>query len=283
MKRLFSFIVAVTLCLGTAISSSAAGENQYIEPPVNMPDIPTTMTVPNNDQEYDVDGIGIDLFREMPEDFVMPRATLATMNKDYDKRIVQLAIKFSGASGTFYGTGFVIDPNAIATAAHNFNHPTYGRATSITCYVGVSTGISYLYSETITDTSRFLHPSEWDSTKGYRYDYGVIKLKNNMTNVGSFGFGAYSDSVLSSNTFKLMGYGTNGYPSSATSTLNNIGTNDFYYAINTRPGDSGSPVYYGNGSVAGIHAYGTSSSAQYPSATRITSKVFNDLKTWKYQ
>ena len=32
MKRLLSLILAIAICLGLTISSSAVGENQYVEP-----------------------------------------------------------------------------------------------------------------------------------------------------------------------------------------------------------------------------------------------------------
>lgn len=282
MKKLFSFILAITICLGMAVSSSAVEENQYIEHPVDMPDVPATVPIPLEHQKVIAEGMGIDLFKEVPENFVDPRASLATMTPKNDKRMVRLVLKFAGNSNSYYGTGFMIGPNAVATAAHNMNHPTYGKATSITCHVGVGSGMKAVYSETITNTSRFYRPASWDSTKAYRYDYGVIKLSKDVTSVGSFGFGAYSDSVLSSNTFTLMGYGTDAYPSTASSKLSNIGTNDFYYSINTRGGDSGGPVFYNKGYVAGIHAYGTAP-PQYPlpSATRITTEVFKNMKAWK--
>lgn len=282
MKKLFSLILAMTICLGMTVSSSATGAEQYVEHPVNMPDAPATVPIPLEHQKVIAEGMGIDLFKEVPENLVVPRASLTTMTPKNDQRVVRLVIKFSGSSGTHYGTGFMIGANAVATAAHNLNHPTHGRATSITCYVGVASGVSAVHKELITDTSRFLRPASWDSTKAYRYDYGVIKLSKDVSSVGSFGFGVYNDSVLSSNTFTLMGYGTNGYPSAASSRLSNIGTHDFYYAIDTRGGDSGAPVFYRTGYVAGIHAYGEAP-PQYPlpSATRITSEVFNNLKAWK--
>ncbi|MEE0211337.1 MAG: trypsin-like serine protease [Negativibacillus sp.] len=285
MKKLFSFILAVTICLGMVISSSATGENQYVEHPVNMPDVPATVPIPLEHQKVIAEGMGIDLFKEVPEDFVAPRTSLAVMTPKNDKRLVKLVIKFEKTSDKLnYGTGFMIGPDAVATAAHNMNHPRYGKATSITCHIGVGSGMNAIHSETITDTSRFYRPTSWDDTQAYRYDYGVIKLKQAVTSVGSFGFGVYSDNVLSSNTFTLMGYGGDAYPSAASSTLSNIGTDDFYYSIHTRGGDSGGPVFYNNGYVAGIHAYGTAP-PQYPlpSATRITSEVFNNLKAWRYK
>ncbi len=284
MKRLLSLILAIAICLGLTISSSAVGENQYVEPSLELPDAPATVPIPPEHRKVISEGMGIDLFKEVPDDLVVPKASLATMKPKYDQRMVRLVIKFAGASGKYYGTGFMIGPDAVATAAHNFNHPTYGKATSITCHVGVGSGINAVYSETITNTSRFHRPSQWDSSKGYRYDYGVIKLSKDVTSVGYFGFGVYNDSILSSNTFTLMGYGTQGYPSAATSRLSNIGTYDFYYSIDTRGGDSGGPVFFENGKVAGIHAYGAAPpDYPLPSATRITTEVFNNMKAWKYQ
>ncbi len=127
MKKLFSFILAVTICLGMAISSSATGENQYVEHPVNMPDVPATVPIPLEHQKVIAEGMGIDLFKEVPEDFVAPRASLAVMTPKNDKRLVRLVIKFEKNPDTFnYGTGFMIGPDAVATAAHNMNHPRYG-------------------------------------------------------------------------------------------------------------------------------------------------------------
>ena len=182
MKKLFSFILAVTICLGMAISSSATGENQYVEHPVNMPDVPATVPIPLEHQKVIAEGMGIDLFKEVPEDFVAPRASLAVMTPKNDKRLVRLVIKFEKNPDTFnYGTGFMIGPDAVATAAHNMNHPRYGKATSITCHIGVGSGMNAIHSETITDTSRFYRPVSWDDTQAYRYDYGVIKLKQAVT------------------------------------------------------------------------------------------------------
>lgn len=283
-KKIFSFVLASILCLGMSVSSMAAG-NSYEEAPLEMPAAPATILIPEAHQRVIAEGAGIDIFKEPPEDLVMTRANMATMTSSYDQRMVRLVIKFQNSPySENYGTGFMIGPDAIATAAHNMNHPQYGRATSITCYIGAGNGITAVEAFTITDTSKFLRPSAWDSTKGYRYDYGVIKLNRDVTSVGYYGFGAYSDSVLSSNTFKIAGYGTNSYPSAANSQLTSIGTYDFYYYVNTRGGDSGGPVSYNNGYVAGIHAYGISEpDYPLPSATRITQSVFDDLREWKYQ
>lgn len=241
-----------------------------------MPEVPATgvMTL----EEREVLAKGIELYKDPPADFVNSRLTLTPMTPKYDQRVVRLAIEFPNFTGC--GTGFMIGPDAVATAAHNLNHPTYGEAQSITCFIG-GKGNTYVAKVSVSNTANFLRPSKWDSTKGYIYDYGVIKLGKDITNIGYFGFGAYSDSVLS-NTFTLIGYGETQSQSGASAKLTNIGTYDFYYPIATRAGDSGAPIFYNTGSVAGIHAYGKNGETP-PSATRITKTVFDDLKAWKYK
>lgn len=282
-KKIMSFMLAAVFCFGMSFAASANTENTLVEPPVNMPEAPATVRIPLEHQRIIENGAGIDLFKEAPENYKATRASLAEMTSTYDQRVVRLVIKFENSPNKEnYGTGFMIGPDAVATAAHNLNHPTYGKAKSITCHIGAKANGYSVASPTISNPAKFLRPSEWDSTGAYRYDYGVIKLPTDVTSVGSFGFGAYSNSTLSSNTFTLIGYGSKLSQAGASSKLHNIGTYDFYYDINTRGGDSGSPVFYQNGYVAGIHAYGKTDTVS-PSATRITTSVFNDLKEYKYQ
>ena len=282
-KKIMSFMLVAVFCFGMSFAASANTENTLVEEGLTMPEAPATVKIPEEHQRVIEEGAGIELFKEVPENFVKPRAGTTPMTSMYDQRVVRLVIKFANSPYSYnYGTGFMIGNDSVATAAHNLKHPTYGRATSITCYIGAKSNGYAAATYTITNTSKFLRPSKWDSTGAYQYDYGVIKLPADV-NVGYFGFGVYSNSTLSSNTFTLIGYGTNTYQSGAKSRLSNIGTYDFYYNINTRGGDSGSPVFYSNGKVAGIHAYGPATSDGLPSATRITSSVFNDLKNWKSQ
>jgi len=193
---------------------------------------------------------------------------------------------------TFTGgfcTGWLIGKDTVVTAGHCVHSGGSGGTwrTSVRFYPGRN-GSSAPYGSC---TARLLHSvTGWTGSADERYDYGSIKLNCTVGNTTGW-FGFFSQSAT------LTGLPTTvaGYPDDkpltqwkATGTVAVTQDRQLFYKNDTRPGQSGSPVYY-NRSGCGIcsmaiHAYGVHGASPHSTnnhGTRIISAVYNNLLAWK--
>lgn len=175
-------------------------------------------------------------------------------------------LKVKYPKGTAYMSGFFLNKTTVITAGHCiYSNKDGGLATRITVYN--STGEAY-------DASDFEYYPEWDGGSNTNSkDYGVIKISSDETAFFKTDF----TSDARNETLHCTGYPDNNtimYTASGKAKTN--GSKQFKHAIDTTPGQSGSPVYYktNNGSyVVGIHTGGITD--EYNVAVRFNRTVYD--------
>jgi glutamyl endopeptidase len=202
----------------------------------------------------------------------------------YPARAIAL-ITFTGG----FCTGWFISPDTVATAGHcvHSGGPGGDWRANVKVYPGRNGSLSPYGSCT---ARRLYSVTGWTGSSDETYDYGAVKLSCTVGNtVGWFGFFWQSASLTGLPTTVA------GYPDDkglqqwkATGTVAVTQTRQVFYKNDTRPGQSGAPIYYNKSDCGqcsmGIHAYGLHGSSPHNSnnhGTRITQSVFNNLIAWK--
>ncbi|MCZ6662018.1 MAG: serine protease [Actinobacteria bacterium] len=180
-------------------------------------------------------------------------------------------------------TGWFIGPHTVMTAGHCvYSHSAGGWARQIEVIPGMDASLQPFGSQ---KSSSFRSVQGWTVNQKSDYDYGAIVLPNNTmgNRVGWFGFAALTDASLRNLLVNNAGYagdkpfGTLWYNAGR---ITKVTSRRLFYMIDTYGGHSGSPVWRykdGHRHAVGVHAYGGCPNK----STRITKKVFNNMKTWK--
>jgi V8-like Glu-specific endopeptidase len=201
------------------------------------------------------------------------------------RRVCHLSITSANGS-RFLGTGFLVGPRTIITAGHCvYLHGQGGWARNIEVSPGRNDANRPFGKAMATN---FRSVRGWVSDKNRNFDYGAIILPREhgiqSGQIGSFGFGNFSDSFLRSKRLNTAGYPGDKPAGTAWfhgRTAKSVGSRVITYDIDTAGGQSGSPVWVlkdGKRYVAGIHTNGAMSGN---SATRITKPVFDNIKKWR--
>jgi glutamyl endopeptidase len=186
------------------------------------------------------------------------------------------------------GTGWFIGPHTLVTAGH----VVYIKGSDVAGRDGWVKSISVMPGRNGSRlpygavTSRTFHSVVgWTEDGDENYDYGAIIIPTALGDqVGVFGFGVYTDSVLEGSVANIAGYpgdkpnGTLWYDHQQ---IASASSRKVHYDIDTMGGQSGSAVYRivnGNRFAVAVHAYG---GAATNSGTRITTPVYNNLLNWK--
>ena len=196
-------------------------------------------------------------------------------------------ITFTQGGSAFICTGWLINANTVATAAHCV-HGGPGRAfsTNVRFFPGRNAASNPFGS--CSATSLFV-PALWVTGGADVNDYGAFKLNCNVGNTtGSFG-------IHNLPAINGLSVAITGYPGDKPSGTSWSGSGDVassaaqkvFYRIDTAGGQSGSPVFepdrVGAGCVGvcalGIHAYGVSGGNN--SGTRINATVLAFLNSAK--
>ena len=202
----------------------------------------------------------------------------------YPARAIAL-ITFNGGSCT----GWFIGKDTVVTAGHCVHSGGPGGAwrSNVRVYPGRNAASSPYGSCT---AKRLYSVTGWTGSSSETSDYGAIKLNCTVGNtVGWFGF------FWQSATLNGLSTTVAGYPDDkafqqwkSTATVAATQTRQVFYKNDTRPGQSGAPVYYNKAGCGqcsmGIHAYGVHGSSPHSTnnhATRITQEVFNFLVSWR--
>jgi V8-like Glu-specific endopeptidase len=197
------------------------------------------------------------------------------------------SLNITAADGsTWNGTGWLVAPRTVITAGHCvWMHNQGGRVASIRVMPGrngsaMETPFKSCLATHVRTTVKWIEDKDSDR------DYGCILLPKSFmdySSLGAFGYASLSD--LEGMIVNLSGYpgdkptGTQWFHSR---TIKSAESSRFYYDIDTAGGQSGAPVWRfkdGKRHAVGIHTNGSSTGN---SAVRITSAVFDNIKTWKH-
>lgn len=199
--------------------------------------------------------------------------------------IARVEVTFPFVAGSC--TGWLIDTNKVATAAHCLYDDSYGGwATQVLVFPGRNGDLAPFGQYA---GSQWYVRNKWIKTSDPKFDYGVIKLNEDAGTVAGFFGYRYN---TNNNFYLLRPITVSGYPGDkpyATQwkmdgKIRQVETNRFFYGVDTYNGESGSPVFGKwhntcNPCVFGIHTYGVGGGWTKNSATRITKRVFNFLQS----
>lgn len=187
-----------------------------------------------------------------------------------------------GAGRNFMGTGWLAGPSTVFTAAHNLWDGRVGYEAFKVWVVPGREGNVAPHGFAISQVFQ-VHP-QWKATHRTQFDVAAIHLPVSYEHkVGYFGFGAYSDAVLSGIDAQVSGYpedkplGTQWHDSSRL----RVSVAELAYTADTMRGHSGSPVYQfdeqGRPIAVGIH---TDGNVTHNVGVRISPLIHGLLKSW---
>ncbi len=191
---------------------------------------------------------------------------------------------------TIRGTGVILGPDVILTAAHTIYRPEYGgypNEVRIFTEVNGSQPLDSTHSGRTTDITKITIPTAYTDSPSSYYgnDWAILVVDSDVGyQQGWMGFGSAPTSY--SEQYTISGY-PEFYPdnsdnytyymytASGTISLNSAGTM-YTYQIDTSSGQSGAPIYSSAQIVYGVHVLGTNGGT-YNQGTRITSTIYNLL------
>ena len=176
------------------------------------------------------------------------------------KLICRLII--TAKNGTRYaGSGFFISPRCIITSGHCVHLPigsnVYDWAKSIKVIPGANGRSAPFGSQTST---RFRSVNGWTKKRKSDFDHGAIILPNNTLYNRVKGYLGYlqlnNSAILNNSGYPVDKPGTQWYNAGRVTRITQY---KMEYMLDTKGGQSGSPVYIKQGSkrqVVGVHGYG---------------------------
>ncbi len=197
--------------------------------------------------------------------------------------------------GTGDGTGVLVAPNVVLTAAHVIHHPTLGLANTIEVVPGLNR-TDLPFGSMISTNYRY--PGKWTEKFDQEFDFGLVVLSQSIgNNIGYVGYAAVPDDKFGEiSPVTIVGY-PNDLPSKKDplagmiqyehmDNIMNVTPVIIEYNIDTAGGQSGSPILAlinGEIYIVGIHNNGTNENygRNENSGTRIIPKVMDWINQWK--
>ena len=192
--------------------------------------------------------------------------------------------KVAGNGDQYIASGWFAGPRTVITSGHVvFSKESGGWAQAVEVIPGMSGSYRPFGSDGRPAEIRSVRG--WTEDQDANYDIGCIILPDNTLGrqVGSFGFGAYSDNTLRGSLVNTAGYPADidhGMTMEFTSgAVGDLTDHMLSYLLDSYGGQSGSPVwrYVDSGRyVVGVHGYGGCPNK----AVRIDSAWFSRIQSW---
>jgi V8-like Glu-specific endopeptidase len=190
-----------------------------------------------------------------------------------------LRVHAAMADGTaLAGTGFLVGPHTVLTAAHCLYDAARGGS-AVSVRVGDARGLELQ----ATDFG-YLHGWSRDGDRGF--DLGHVRLSHPVGDrLGFFGTRALGDAQLR-RRFAVSGYPDDKHDDDqyqATGTIERPGARLLRYAIDTGKGQSGAPLFCivdGVACAVGVHVAGTDAAESLNIAVRLDADRIADVRRW---
>ena len=173
------------------------------------------------------------------------------------RKVVHLSMRFPG--GVYVGSGVMIGPDTILTAAHNlYDDDTQSWASSVTAVPAMDEGAEKYGIFSASDYWIF---KPYKENGNSAYDIAVLRLEQAVPDeVGSL---SVSSAVAVGDRVQVAGYpavSDSKYGNMYTmfDTISNTEDQFLSYQIDTEAGQSGSPVLNSQNEIVGIHILGSS-------------------------
>lgn len=75
----------------------------------------------------------------------------------------------------YYGTGFLVGPNIVATCAHNCFNTLYGRAEEIIFYPALNEFVGESFK-----VKKFYYPKEYEKDEADNYDFAILEIEEKI-------------------------------------------------------------------------------------------------------
>lgn len=172
------------------------------------------------------------------------RTAVKNPNKYPYSAIAYMEIERNCGCGEASGTGFLIGPDVLLTAAHCMICKEHGAPPkSVTIYFGYKSHRNYAYK--YTKGATFWYGTDFQGNEIYHsdWDYAYLKLRERIGDeVGWFGIAARNDNEIAERTYEIAGY-PSGKLMSGTGVVEAYGCYEVVTDIDTVPGNSGSPIF----------------------------------------
>lgn len=214
------------------------------------------------------------------------------------RQVCCLQMKFP--RGVLIGTGALIGPRAVATAAHCVYDPEYGGKAEEVVVTPGRNGKPLAGSFGFAVADHFIAPKGWIEGDAYAatevrvvspFDYAVILLPTDLgTKPGWMTYASLAQGDLQSRQVNTAGYALDADPKGTTqwwdsNVIADVTGARLFYDLKTFNGQSGSPIWTYEPTtqerqLVGIH---TSYTGAADSGVRITDQVRTNLTNWRDQ
>lgn len=195
--------------------------------------------------------------------------------------VCKLLIAFdqNGTTKAYVGTGFLVSPDTVMTAAHClFDHDSkLGWAKSIRVIPGAASGLEPFGA--VSESRNLYVPKAWTTHQSTDYDFGLIKLSQPLgEKAGYLKLITFPDAFQKNLSLAGYPFYTGEDPDTLRqytaigAALSKQGARTLLHNIDASSGQSGSPIFNSNNEVGAIHTFGQTK-AEGNGATMIDSYV----------